>query len=476
MAVTWPSCVSFGLAPRRAFATACLRLDFKNVKDSKMAHIAQLNDRDDYGYPTRPASQRKLRNLAVHTSRRILLTGISLFMSGVGAVLQANRRGKSYPLLSPQSFLPRRILVIRLDLIGDLVMSLTVLRPLKRAYPDAEIDLLALPSSAQVITHDPDLAQVFTYDPNVWRRPKALFSPGAWRETLALVRQLRVRDYDLAVSVFGPWAALLAVLSGTQRSVGFGRESYPGLLTDSVPGRHWASGDHIHEVDYCLQLAHAAGATVSIDDRTPCLYVDTLARQQIEDLLLQEGWQADEPLIACHVASNNGQSKRWPIPYWSRLIDRLMRENGASVVITGAPGDLPIIETILKRTSERPLNLAGKTNLAQLAALLQRADLLITGDSGPMHIAAAVGTPLIALHGPTDPALSGPVSPHATILRSDIWCSPCYNARSPADCRFFTTQCMKDITPNQVFDKIQEKLSNRLRHHTAAVEQEVDET
>ena len=114
-----------------------------------------------------------------------------------------------------------------------------------------------------------------------------------------------------------------------------------------------------------------------------------------------------------------------------------------------------------EQAAKRVINLAGKTSLGQLAALMQRADLLITGDSGPMHIAAAAGTPLIAIHGPTDPAHSGPVSPRATILKSDIWCSPCYNARDSADCRFFTTQCMKDITPNQVLEVVRQKLQQR---------------
>jgi lipopolysaccharide heptosyltransferase II len=225
-----------------------------------------------------------------------------------------------------------------------------------------------------------------------------------------------------------------------------------------VPGKHWDGHDHKHEVDYCLELAQAAGATVEPKDRVPQLFVDPRTSQQVEQLLQQEGWNADKPLIACHVSSNNGQSKRWPIPYWAKLMDRLIRENGANVVLTGAPVDLPLIERITQRMQEQPIVLAGKTSLPQLAALLQRADLLISGDSGPMHIGAAVGTPLIAIHGPTDPALSGPVSPKATILRSDIWCSPCYNARGPADCRFFTTQCMKDITPDRVFSVVREKL------------------
>lgn len=179
-------------------------------------------------------------------------------------------------------------------------------------------------------------------------------------------------------------------------------------------------------------------------------------------MLASAGIQPGKPLLACHVSSNNGQSKRWPIPYWATLCDRLLREESAQVVLTGAPVDLPLIEAMTRRmheqTTRRVINLAGKTSLGQLAALLQRADLLITGDSGPMHIAAAVGTPLIAIHGPTDPAHSGPVSPQATILKSGIWCSPCYQAKDTADCRFFTTQCMKNITPNQVYTVIKGKL------------------
>ncbi|MBV9020393.1 MAG: lipopolysaccharide heptosyltransferase II [Ktedonobacteraceae bacterium] len=414
---------------------------------------------DDYGYPVRPDSQRKLRNVSVRASKRILLTAIYCLMSVVGFFLWLSKQGKKQPALTPATFSPQRILVIRLDLIGDLVMSLTLVRLLKRTYPHAEIDLLALPSSTPIAAADPDLAHIITYNPNIWRRPKALVQAKHWREAVALQRRLHTRRYDLAVSVFGAWASVLGVLSGAPRRLGFGRESYPGFMTDNVAGHHWDAGDHKHEVDYCLALAQAAGATIRVEDRIPHLTVAPQARQEIEQLLRQEEIQPDALLIACHVSSNNGQSKRWPIPYWATLMDRLIREQHATVVLTGAVDDIPLIERITQHMHERPINLAGKTSLPQLAALLQRASLLITGDSGPMHIAAAVGTPLIAIHGPTDPALSGPVSPHATVLRSDIWCSPCYQAKGPADCRFYTTQCMKDITPAQVFAVVQEKMS-----------------
>jgi len=376
----------------------------------------------------------------------------------VGAALWLGKLGKKFAPLSPRTVQPRHILVIRLDLIGDLVLSMTVVRALKRTYPGAEIDLLALPSSATIVQDDPDLAHVIPYDPNVWRRPKALLRGRNWRNAISVMHRLRSRRYDIAVSVFGNWAAMLAVASGAKRRVGFGRESYPGFMTDSVAGRHWQQGERLHEVDYCLKLARAAGAAITPDDRIPRLFVAKSTQDGLNTLLHDLGIEQDKPLIACHVASNNGQSKRWPIPYWATLLDRLIRERGAQVVLTGAPGDLPLVERIMGRMEQTAFNLAGKTSLPQLAALLQRADVVISGDSGPMHIADALGTPLIAIHGPTGPAQFGPVSPSATVLKSGIWCSPCYNVKDPADCRFYTTQCMKNILPAQVFEVVEAKL------------------
>lgn len=414
---------------------------------------------EDDGYPTRPTTKQQLRKAAVRTSRGLLGKAIYAAVSLWGGVLILGRLGKKYPPLRPGTFQPRRILVIRLDLIGDLVLSMVLVRVLKRAYPEGEIDLVSVPASTKVIEGDPDIARLIGYDPNIWRRPKALLNRKNWRELRTLRQTLRGREYDLAISVFGKWAGVLAVLSGAKRRLGFGRESFPGLMTDSVPGKHWTPGEKKHEVDYCLELALAGGATVEPEDRFPRLTIQERDSREIEEMLTHEGVQPGRPLITCHVSANNGQSKRWPVPYWATLLDRLIGEEHAYVVLTGAPNDLPLIEKITRRMREQPLNLAGKTSLIQLAALLKRADLLISGDSGPMHMAGAVQTPLIAIHGPTDPALSGPVSHHATILRSNIWCSPCYMTRETADCRFFTTQCMKDILPARVFAVAQEKLA-----------------
>src|SRR2546429_3744144 len=439
----------------------------------------QLNNVDNYGYSLPPTPRAKLRKRVVHASRSIIGKTIYLLLSIIGLFLWLRRLDKRYPPLTPATFLPARFRLFRLDLIGDLVLSLTVVRALKRTYPEAEIDLLALPASARVASYDPNLSEIITYDPNIWRRPKALLQPKNWREAISLRRRLRARHYDLAVSVYANWAAVLAVLSGAPRRVGYGREGYPGFMTDSLPGgipgrwRHWAPLDNKHEVDYCLVLAQAAGATLTPEDRIPRLYVDEKTRQETEQLLLQHGLQPHKPLIACHINSNNGQSKRWPIPHWATLIDHLIRQGGAQVVLTGAPVDMPQIEQVTRRMHEQAINLAGKTSLTQLAALLQCADLLISGDSGPLHMGVACGTPIIGIYGPTNPLLGGPVSPDATVLRSGIWCSPCYNAKEPADCPFYTTQCMKNITPTRVFEIARDKLmsNQKLKNYAITINQ-----
>src|SRR5947209_16807813 len=161
----------------------------------------QLSNVDDYGYPMPPSWRRKLRKVAIGTIKSIIARGIYVAMSIVGGFLWLGRSGEKYPPLTPATFHPTRILVIRLDLIGDLVLSLTVVSALKRTYPEAEIDLLAIPASAKVAIYDPNLSEIITYDPNIWRRPQALFRPKNWRELRALIRRLHGRHYDLAFSI-----------------------------------------------------------------------------------------------------------------------------------------------------------------------------------------------------------------------------------------------------------------------------------
>jgi ADP-heptose:LPS heptosyltransferase len=130
----------------------------------------------------------------------------------------------------------------------------------------------------------------------------------------------------------------------------------------------------------------------------------------------------------------------------------------ALVVLTGAPNEAPLAQVIEQSTSAQLLNLVGATTLPELVALLTECDILVTGDSGPMHIACAVATPVVVLHGPTDPDLSGPTAPDAIVLRRRLWCSPCYDASATAECRFGNPVCMKGIAPRTVFAAVERQL------------------
>ena len=376
--------------------------------------------------------------------QRVIYSGLGT----VGLLSRLGRVGRAMPALTPATFAPKRILVIRTDLMGDVILSLPAVHALRRAYPAALIDMLILPANVGVLKHDQAISRIVTYDPNIWRRPNAFLTPTAYRTFLGLIGGLRAAQYDLCVSLAGDWASVFAFLSKARRRVGYQGEAYPFFLTDPVPGRRYRT--HQHEVDYIAGLARAAGGILEGEEREPALAVSDQAKAEVKMLLEAHGVQEGDLLIAAHAGATNGLAKRWPIPHWAALADQLISELGAKVVLTGAASDREITGAILGRMRQTPLDFTGKTTIPQLAALLARCDLVISGDSGPLHMAGAVGTPVVAIHGPTDPALSGPVGKDATVLKLGIWCSPCYDASFWAVCRFYNPVCMKAITPDHV--------------------------
>lgn len=409
------------------------------------------------GYDRRPPFLRRVRTVLIHRLiKPALQRVIYLGLGAVGLISRIARLGRVMPPLTPEMFAPRRILMIRTDLMGDLVLSLPAVHALRRAYPDAEIDMLVMPPNVGIIKHDPAISRIVTYDPNIWRRPNAFLTLASYRKFLGLIHELRSAKYDLCLSLAGDWASVFAFLSGARRRVGYRGEAYPFFMTDPVPGRRYRTRQH--EVDYIAGLARAAGGMVEGDQREPVLRVGEQARAEIKALLAANGVQEDTLLIAAHAGATNGLAKRWPIPHWAKLADQLIEQLGATVVLTGAASDAEIVDAVVARMRQKPLNLVGKTNVPQLVALLERCNLVMSGDSGPLHIAGAVGTPVVAIHGPTDPALSGPVGKEAKVLRLGLWCSPCYDASYWAECRFFNPVCMKGILPDEVLAAAREQL------------------
>ncbi len=410
------------------------------------------------GYDRRPPFLRRVRTVLIHRLIKPALQRVIYFgLGAVGLVSRIGRLGRAMPPLTPATFAPRRILMIRTDLMGDVVLSLPAVHALHRAYPEAAIDMLVLPPNVGIIKHDPTISHIVTYDPNIWRRPNAFLSLTSYQKFLGLIHDLRVTHYDLCLSLAGDWASVFAFLSRARRRVGYRGEAYPFFMTDPVPGRRYRTRQH--EVDYIAGLARAAGAIIEGEQRMPALSVSEQVREEVRALLASNGVKEDTLLIAAHAGATNGLAKRWPIPHWARLADQLIEELGATMVMTGAAGDAEMVDAVVARMHKKPLNLVGKTNVPQLVALLERCNLVISGDSGPLHIAGAVGTPVVAIHGPTDPVLSGPVGKDAKVLRLGLWCSPCYDASYWAECRFFNPVCMKGILPDEVLTAAREQLT-----------------
>jgi len=411
--------------------------------DSELAAVVEA------AYDTRPPFEARLAARAKAATKSRAQRLLWLLIAALGFLTRT--RHAQGPCLVGNDHALGRILVIRVDLIGDVVLSLPAVRVLKRAYPQADIDMLVLGSSAGILAGELEPAQVLTFDPYLWRHRLGLFNPRTWLEAWAFLTLLRARRYDLAISVSGDIGSILARLSGAPRRLGYADEAYPFMLTDALPGGRYKARQH--EVRYVLALAAAVGAAVLPGDERLTLQVLPEASDRSQRLL-QDGRARlgrTGPVIAIHAGARNGQAKRWPAEHIAALADRLIGETDALVVLTGAPSEAPLARAVLRQMRGDLLDLCGKTSLPELAALLAGSDLVVSGDSGPMHIACAVGTPVVALHGPTDPELSGPIAPNALVLRLPLWCSPCYDASATAECRFHNPVCMKELTPSLVF-------------------------
>ena len=409
----------------------------------------------DIRRPFEARLQEHLEGRAKSVAKRL----IWLLIGAIGFLTRT--RPVERPKLTPGNPDIRRILVVRVDLIGDVVLSLPAVRALKRAYPHASVDMLVLQSSAGILAAEGDVSRVLTFDPYLWRKPLDVLNPATWREARRLIGALRAAHYDLAISVSGDIASILTRLSAARRRVGYAGEAYPFLLTDPVLGARYRV--HQHEVRYIQALARAAGGIVNPDDELLALSVVPQAAVDIGNRLRQARIRlgVQGPLVAIHIGARNGQAKRWPTDHVAALADRLTRDLNALVVLTGAPNEEPLARAVLWRAGAPLLNLVGKTSVPELVAVLAASDLLVTGDSGPLHIACALRTPVVALHGPTDPGLSGPTAPDAVVLRRDLWCAPCYDASATAECRFGNPVCMKLLTSDLVFAAARAQL---LRH------------
>ncbi|MDP9174115.1 MAG: lipopolysaccharide heptosyltransferase I [Planctomycetota bacterium] len=306
---------------------------------------------------------------------------------------------------------PRRVLIIKPSAIGDVVHALPVLPRLRKLWPSASITWMATPPCAALVQNHPLIDDVIIFQRK--RFGRVFYNPGAMLELVGLVRQLRRRRFDLVIDLQGLFrSAWVARATGAPHRIGFAgaREGAPVFYTRLVE----CSQENDHAVERYLKVASALGCdggpiefTFAVDD----------ADRQFAAALVPAGSR-----YAVFLPGANWGTKRWPVEKFAGLVEPLKKQFGLDVVVAGARAD-----SILAQQIPGTINLTGKTNLRQMVALLERAELVVANDTGPMHMAAALKRPLVAPYGPTSPRRTGPFGRMDSVIRLDIPCSPCFS-------------------------------------------------
>ncbi|MBD0371616.1 MAG: lipopolysaccharide heptosyltransferase II [Pyrinomonadaceae bacterium] len=342
--------------------------------------------------------------------------------------------------IKPESI--NRVVVRGTNWVGDAVMTIPALRELRRVLPSAHITLATRPW-AEGIFRDAD----FLDDILIYERPKR--SPGA---ALKQVREWRKRSFDLALLFQNALeAAVIARLARVPFRVGYGTDGRRPLLTHPRPLPSWRS--ERHEVFYSLniisELERLLYGASSVEEREPQFRLNVSAERKREAIAILK-LRATESELGCIIAlcpgSTNSRAKRWPAEWYAALADRLADEMCAKILLIGAHEELEVSRAVSRQMRHRPVVLTGETDLAQLTAVLSQVDLLITNDTGPAHISAALERPTIVIFGPTDPRTTRPFSKSAEVIRNPPDCAPCMLRDCPIDHR-----CMTGITPEEVF-------------------------
>jgi len=337
----------------------------------------------------------------------------------------------------------RRILVVRLDSLGDVILTTPAIHAIKESQPAARITLLASPVGAQAGRLNPDLDDVIVYDSpmsDAW-----LQLPQAPEREFRLVERLRQAEFDGAI-IFTSYhqsplpAAMLCYLAGIPLRLGATDDGAGSLLTTR---HHWPPGLY-HEVERALNLVGAVGYRTR--DAELVLRVPTAVRRVVHRRLNAAGVDPERLLVVVHPGcSMPARTYEWQ--RFAAVADLLIEQMGAQVVLTGATDEVPLVERIRSRMAHPALSWAGQSSVGELAALIEMADLVVTNNTGPAHIAAAVKTPLVDLFAWTNPPEQWrPWRVPQRLLNRPVPCRLCYQRICPYD------QSCLDVSPAQVVE------------------------
>jgi heptosyltransferase-2 len=331
-----------------------------------------------------------------------------------------------------------KLLIRATNWVGDAIMALPALQMVRKRFADAHIAVLALPYVAQIYEGQGIANELIAYDRN------GQHSGIRGRERLAAA--LREKTFDLALLLQNAFdAAWVAWRAGIPQRIGYSRDGRGMLLTKAI--RVPKEGEiPLHEKFYYLELLRRAGWLDALPDvREIVLRVGAEDAKRAEEKLRGVGARAGVKRIAVGAGASYGSAKCWPPERFATALNQLQRERDADVVLFGTRAETEVSAAIQAGLARPAVDLTGRTQIAELPALLSRCSAFLGNDSGAMHVAAAVGLPVVAVFGPTDPSGTAPVTPRCTIFQEKPYCSPCFLRRCPTDHR-----CMTAVAPEMV--------------------------
>ncbi|MGB6483732.1 MAG: lipopolysaccharide heptosyltransferase II [Candidatus Acidiferrales bacterium] len=329
-----------------------------------------------------------------------------------------------------------KILVRATNWVGDAIMSIPALSAIRRRWPEAQITILARPWVAALYSGQPFVDRVKVLD-------VASRSPMAMERA---ARELREEQFDCAILLQNAFsAAWLVWRAKIRQRIGYSRDGRGVLLSKAVAVPR-AGEIPAHEIFYYLELLRRAGWLKSIPDVTQIsLNLSAGAAEAAEARLREAGVHLEAKRIALAPGAAYGSAKCWPPERFAAVADALVDEFGADVILFGASSELEICRQIADRMHHRPIILAGQTLIGDLPALFSRCSLFVGNDSGAMHVAAAVGVPVVAVFGSTDPQGTAPVTSQRKLVQHPVACSPCFLRECPIDHRCMLRVPVQDV-------------------------------
>lgn len=347
---------------------------------------------------------------------------------------------------------PRSILIIRLKSIGEVVMSLSALEAVHRRWPDAAIDFIVEPPHEQLLEADPRIRNIHLFDKKTWRSSGL---SGKIHGFMDFARRLRSQHYDAVIDLHGiprsQWLARLA-RSGTRAgrsSRHFSDRFFDHLVSFDKPGRH--------NVALNLEVCSALGTGQEL--LPPRLFVPDSARGPVHQWLEEKGL-ASRLLIGFHPGTSS-PDRLWPAERFVEL-GRLLQEHlGAGIAVTAGPEEKPLAGRIAREIGGKNTCVASADHLLHLAALLEKCAVFVACDTGPLHMAAALGTPVAGLYGSSSPLRSGPLGSGHMVFHKELECSPCGGKVFSCEHK----ECFRSITVQEVFDQLCRHLENMRQEH-----------